>query len=191
MWKGMIVYANQQCTWWIYCPGHAGMWISERVNRLVLRMPAVGTLKIDKRDIMQTFNECMLVEVTITDGTEGSRMLEFEIKYGSNRNRRIVQSSQLWLSYRNRHMRGQIWLASTSGKLEWATSTPYNICGREQNIYGFAWKIKIGWFLITSIYCFERRYMKVTMWSHNLTCWWVALGFILFFVCVKVVNLLI
>lgn len=62
---------------------------------MVLRMPAVGTLKIDKRDIMQTFNECMLVEVTITDGTEGSRMLEFEIKYGSNRNRRIVQSSQL------------------------------------------------------------------------------------------------
>lgn len=111
MWEGMIVYANQQCTWWIYCPGHAGMWISERVNRLVLRMPAVGTLKIDKRDIMQTFNECMLVEVTITDGTEGSRMLEFEIKYGSNRNRHIVQSSQLWLSYRNRHMRGQIWLA--------------------------------------------------------------------------------
>lgn len=62
---------------------HGGKWDYERVDNLVSISPVVETIPMDKREIMKTIYECMLVDGTNTK--ESVRISEFRINCGSKR----------------------------------------------------------------------------------------------------------
>lgn len=64
---------------WIYYPGHDGVWGNEQAELLAGKVPVFGTLMVEKRTIMKTINESLLVKDTIRDETTWSRLPELGI----------------------------------------------------------------------------------------------------------------
>ena len=77
-WKAYIEASALRELVWIYCPGHAGVRGNERADALASAAPVVGTLDMDKGDILRAINDCLLETDTVVEELSAQRLQEFE-----------------------------------------------------------------------------------------------------------------
>jgi ribonuclease HI len=84
-WKACIETSALQELVWIYCPGHAGVRGNERADVLASKAPVVGTLDMDRGDILKSIMDRLLEEDTALDESSVLRLHEYGIKRGTSR----------------------------------------------------------------------------------------------------------